>query len=76
MNITVLYSCNGCGLKRAEVSAPIRQPDQDLMKWMDTLGICLAQDHAKRSPDCTAHSCSDVMIPINGAQYVGGPAVN
>lgn len=76
MNITVLYSRHGCGLHRAEVSVPMRQPDQDLMKWMDTLGICLANDHAKRSPECTAHSCADVMIPIAGTEYVGGPAVN
>lgn len=75
MNIVVLYSCHHCGLAKIEVSVQARE-NEDVIEWMETLGRHLSADHAKRSPHCHPERLSDVMIPMAGADRVGGPAVN
>ncbi len=73
--ITVRYSCRGCGLENVPCDVPEREQGSDVCAWAETiLGQALADDHIRRSPDCMSRAC-DVMIPITGAQYLGGPAV-
>jgi hypothetical protein len=43
---------------------------------MATVGAALSADHRRRSPRCTPKTLSEVMIPIAGADRIGGPAVN
>ena len=74
MDITVLYSCALCGLDRAPCSVPVRR-DEDVRLWMDATIRLVAANHAYRSPDCTAQQLSDLMIPMTGADRMGGPAV-
>ena len=74
MKITVLYSCHACGLKRIEVDVLARE-NEDVVAWMDAVGHKLSEDHARKSPHCRPQTLSDVMIPIAGAEKVGGPAV-
>lgn len=67
------YSCAQCGLHRVAVNVPIRTT-QDVAEWMERVCIfVIAADHAARSPECTALSMQDVMIPVSGADKVGGP---
>lgn len=74
--IKCIYSCKACGLKKVAVPVPVREQGQDLMVWMNTLMMSLGGDHFKRSPHCKTTSLDEVMIPITGANQVGGPAVN
>ncbi len=73
MNITVKYSCYQCGLRDAELSVPARE-DEDVVVWMERMvGQNIKTDHARRSPHCRATSVQNLMIPITGAQKIGGP---
>lgn len=74
--IVCKYSCKVCGLERVAVNVPARR-EEDLVKWMeDVCSVALAKDHCRRRPGCRASTLSEVMIPITGAQKVGGPPVN
>lgn len=74
MDITVLYSCRDCDLERVPCMVPARG-EEPVLAWMDATIRVLAGDHARRSPACTARKLSDVMIPMTGADRIGGPAV-
>lgn len=75
MNIIVKYSCVLCGLHKVNCEVPARVEGQDVLDWTrNTLGQALTNDHRRRSPQCNATSASDVMIPISGADMIGGPA--
>lgn len=74
MTITVLYSCVLCGLDRATCVVPARA-DEDVRVWMDQTIRVVAADHAHRSPTCTAQQLSNLMIPMTGADRIGGLAV-
>lgn len=68
----------GCGLHRVIAEVPARETaTMDVVVWTEqVLGAAVGADHAARSPHCTARTMSEVMIPIDGAQHVGGPVVN
>lgn len=71
-----MYSCHLCALKKVTVEVPARTDSQDVKHWMEQVLIyAIADDHRKRSPRCMATSISEVMIPVSGADRVGGPAV-
>jgi hypothetical protein len=72
--IKVRYSCDLCGLKDIEVEVPMRG-NEDVLQWMDNTIIHLGQDHMQRSPRCFPDKLVRVMIPITGAEKIGGPAV-
>lgn len=74
MTITVLYSCPECGLDRVPVQVPARD-EENVIVWMEQTGEHLSLDHARRSPNCHPAQLKDIMIPIVGAEKVGGPAV-
>lgn len=73
--IDVRYSCHKCGLAKVSVSVSAREPNEDLLGWMNALGVAMSMDHDRRSPDCHPLSFSEVMIPMTGAAQVGGAAV-
>ena len=76
MTITVKYSCNGCGLHRVECPVPARTVE-DVVFWTEQiLGRAVGEDHANRSPFCTSRTMSEVMVPISGAEKIGGSVVN
>lgn len=76
MTITCKYSCPLCGLIRIEVAVPIRQ-SEGVVEWMEQTVIqFLAADHYRRSPHCHPTELKDVMIPITGADKIGGPPVH
>lgn len=73
--IKCLYSCEGCGIERAEVEVPIRTT-QDVAEWMERVVIYIVSGHhAAHSPECTAQTMRDVMIPITGADKIGGSSL-
>ena len=78
-NIEIIckYTCPECGVNRAEVSVPVRPPDMDVVHWVQNVAAhYLAADHAMRSPACTCNTMSEMMIPISGAERIGGPSVS
>lgn len=75
MKIRVLYSCHACGLEKVAVEVDERGADEDVVHWVEqTLGWALATDHRQRSPGCRAEKVDDVMIPVTGADRIGGAA--
>jgi hypothetical protein len=76
IQIRVLYSCHTCGLTKASCDVPARAAE-DVATWMDATIELLAADHRARSPGCTPvdGQLHDVMIPIGGADKVGGAPV-
>lgn len=74
--IIIKYSCNMCGLKDTELSVPIRG-DEDVVVWMESIvGQDIKKDHFIKSPGCPAESVQNLMIPVTGAQKVGGPTAH
>jgi hypothetical protein len=73
--ITIQYSCFLCGLKDVPVEVKERSQDQDLMDWMNDVGILLSGDHNVKSPNCRPKQLSNIKIPISGRDKVGGPVV-
>jgi len=74
MTITVLYSCHGCGLSKVTCEVPARTTEE-IVNWVqNVMGPALRVDHDSRSPNCTSN-LADVMIPISGADKIGGPAI-
>jgi hypothetical protein len=76
LKITVTYSCNGCGANDRKLDVPARPEDMDLMVWMNQLAQLISNDHAKRSPGCRTRKMRDLKIPIDGADWVGGPPIH
>ena len=70
--IKCLYTCTGCGLKEQSVQVP-SCGDEDVLDWFrDTLTPALAKDHTNRSPLCMSREMSEVRIPIDGSDKIGG----
>src|SRR5260221_6853810 len=70
--ITLMYSCTACRLNRVEVRIPARI-NEDVVWWMkNVVTKRLDADHSDRSPYCPAESLSAVLIPISGADRLGG----
>ena len=73
--IQCFYSCGLCGLVKVPVMITARGPE-DVLAWMKAAGYELAADHHARSPRCQGKSLQNVMIPIDGAEKIGGAPVN
>lgn len=70
--MTIIYSCPLCGLDKAETEV-----DEDVSVWMgEVVALALFQDHRRRSPFCTSKNFKDLMIPLSGRAYIGGPLVH
>lgn len=74
MTIDVKYSCPMCGLAKVIVRVPARV-DEDVRVWMDQTIALVGADHGRRSPDCHPEELHDLMIPMTGADRVGGPSL-
>lgn len=76
MEIIILYTCDLCGLEKQKLSIPQRRENEDIREWMRKSSIHIQSDHLKRSPDCKAEALSQLMIPITGAEMIGGPSIS
>lgn len=74
MNITVMYSCKPCGLKKIHLAVPARA-DEDVRAWMEATVLLVKGDHDRRSPHCHPKELSELYIPMTGTNRVGGPTV-
>jgi hypothetical protein len=72
--ITVRYSCSLCGLLRVPCRVPARG-EENVVLWMEGVVLRLSDDHARRSPHCHPDKLTEVMIPMSGAEKVGGAPV-
>lgn len=73
-SITVLYTCNKCGLTDQPVTVPQRQSETDVAAWVKGFALLCAWDHSKLSPHCHPETFTNIKIPIpDGTQYIGGP---
>ena len=73
--IGVLYSCDECGIRNAEVQVPSRDAE-DVIQWMEKICIiALSRDHADRSPHCRPKVLTNIKIPMTGVDRVGGAPV-
>lgn len=71
------YSCRVCGLDDAEFTVPERAPNEDLVTWMRRrMSVAVWQDHLRRSPACLAKTITDLKIPLDGREHIGGPVVH
>jgi hypothetical protein len=72
--IDILYSCEGCGLRRISVKVPARGPE-DAVHWLQQIAMpVLIADHKRRSALCPMTELADVMIPIRGVGRIGEPS--
>ena len=72
--INVKYSCSGCGLYRVSLTVQARQ-QEPIIDWITTVGFRIGEDHSRRSPHCVSR-VGELMIPITGAEVLGGAAMN
>lgn len=70
--VGVRYSCDLCGIKDREVQVQARG-GENVVEWMEnTCIIALANDHARLSPNCRPQTLTNLMIPVSGADKIGG----
>ena len=64
--ITVLFSCDGCGLVDAECKVRARRsPDEDVVHWVETVvGRAVQFEHIRRSLTCEAMKMKHLKIPM------------
>lgn len=72
---TVQYSCDLCGLKDIPVEVKAREKDDDILDWMTKIGYDLAEDHNKRSLQCSPKTLSNIKIPLKNTEVIGGPII-
>jgi len=76
LHIEVKYSCLGCGLHRVICAVPART-SEDIVVWVVTvMAKAISADHSRRSPLCDSRTMSEVMVPITGAEVIGGPSIS
>lgn len=75
MTIIVKYTCLLCGLIKVDCEVPARG-EETIIEWTNrSLIVAIAENHRKRSPSCQATKIDEVMVPITGAEKIGGPAL-
>jgi hypothetical protein len=73
MTLTVRYTCTACGLHQVPCQVPARADTDDLRLWVGETLTLVATDHRRRSPACRATALTSLLIPITGADKIGGP---
>ena len=63
--IKILYTCDLCGIKDAEVEVRERGDEEDIRDWMQALTVAAGVDHAHKSPLCHPGTLTNVKIPIS-----------
>lgn len=76
ITIEVMYSCRKCGLEKIKVQVPARTSKSvHIKKWMDATAYHLSRDHDRRSPRCRIRKLSEIMIPVDNVEWIGGPPI-
>ena len=75
MTITVLYTCDSCGVKDAEVQVPERGPNEDVVRWLEQKAAgAISVHHRQVSPLCRASKMTHVKIPLpQSGEGIGYP---
>lgn len=71
----ILYKCR-CMKAEASIDVPDRQPDGDLLEWMELVTHAIGVDHRGRSALCMATQMEYAKIPYEGGQVGTKPTVN
>lgn len=61
--ITVMFTCHGCGLQAAHVQVTKRAKNEKITDWMPKVQQAVANRHSFLSPNCTKREC-DLAIPL------------
>jgi hypothetical protein len=61
--VTLMYTCRGCGARDREVQVRERSNDEDVQQWMRTMIERVSADHATFSRGCSVSTC-DIRIPL------------
>lgn len=71
--ITVLYSCELCGIIDKPVQVPAREHHEiDVAHWMrEVVGRSISLDHEQASPTCHPKSLTNIKVPLSGAEFIG-----
>ncbi len=74
MRLTVLFSCDECGLTDEAVKVRMRALDQDVTDWMERVVMpSVAARHTLKSLFCESNVISNLKIPITKDGRVGDP---
>lgn len=74
MNITVTYSCTLCDVRDEKLEVPARESyEVPVVGWMKHTITLVAQHHRSRFPRCRARKLHDLKIPMDNAEWIGGP---
>lgn len=71
--IEAFYSCVVCGLVKRPIFLHERESEKDVIEWMEEVKDLVCQDHRLTSSRCQATHITDLLIPIEGAGWLGGP---
>jgi len=70
--LTIFYTCDSCGINERPINVKAREKDENIVRWIEQVTICISNDHSRVSPDCRAERMTNVKIPISGADQIGG----
>lgn len=63
--VTCKFSCNACGCKHVPFLVRHREPDEDILDWMESaVRPALGAAHRLVGPACQAQT-ADLMVPID-----------
>ena len=64
--ITVLFTCERCGLKDVHLQVPAREsPLDDVCEWMQQTVLAVSERHGELSPRCRAKRLAALKIPMD-----------
>ena len=70
--ITLMFSCDGCGLSKHPFQVPARETeDQSVLQWMEKVKMWVGDEHCRVSPNCQSTTMKELMIPTEGAEFIG-----
>ncbi len=70
--ITLLYSCQACGLVDRPIQVPARTTE-DVCDWVGTIcAQAIGDDHHTVSPACQSRTMTNLKIPVpSGTEFIG-----
>lgn len=72
LQIGVRYTCLPCGIRDREVKVPARTTE-DVVHWVEKVAaVAIGADHMATSPHCRATHMTNIKIPMDGTDRVGG----
>lgn len=68
----ILYSCHPCRIRNAKVLVRDREPNEDVIQWMEKQVIVeIGKHHHNNCPWCRATHMSEVKIPMSPGAKIG-----